>query len=88
MDAIITGESERIGLSVIDNNDVEHLIEMNESGEIKYHDQDGYPDDPCERARAENIHVNQARRFAKYWVYRKRGYDTASSAVRPLARLP
>ncbi|NGM69773.1 hypothetical protein G6M89_12275 [Natronolimnobius sp. AArcel1] len=76
MDAIITGESERIGLSVIDNNDVEHLIEMTESGEIKYHEQDGYSDYPSERTQEENEHVRQARRYAKWCVYRERGYET------------
>ena len=83
MDALITGESERIGLSVIDNNDVEHLIEMDDFGEIKYHEQDGYPDDPDERTEAGNEHVNQARRFARYWVYRKRGYDTLKPVTNP-----
>jgi len=83
MDAIITGESERIGLSVIDNNDVEHLIEMDEFGEIKYHEQDGYPDDPDERTEAGNEHVNQTRRFARYWVYRKRDYDTLKPVQNP-----
>ncbi|ELZ02264.1 hypothetical protein C482_05281 [Natrialba chahannaoensis JCM 10990] len=76
MDAIITGESERIGLSVIDNNDIEHLIEMTESGKIRYHEQDGYPDKAANRPLDENEHVNQARRFAKWHVYRERGYDT------------
>lgn len=76
MDAIITGESERVGLSVIDNNDIEHLIEMDESGEIKYHEQDGYPDDPSDRTETGNEHVNQARRYAKYYVFQERGYET------------
>ncbi|ADQ66014.1 hypothetical protein C499_10509 [Halogeometricum borinquense DSM 11551] len=84
MDAIITGESERIGLSVIDNNDVEHLIETNESGEITYHEQDGYPDDSSKRTDEGNEYVNQARKYAKYYVYLKRGYDTVSAPENPV----
>ncbi|MDS0260518.1 hypothetical protein NDI56_14020 [Haloarcula sp. S1CR25-12] len=77
MDGIITGENdERVGLSVIDNNDAEHVIEMEFDGKINYHEQDGYPDDPAERTNAENEHVNQARRYAKYYVYREKGYET------------
>ena len=73
----ITGENdERVGLYVYDNAEIEHWIEMEFDGEIKYHDQDGYPDDPEKRTVAGNEHVNQARRFAKYWVARERGYDT------------
>lgn len=83
MDAIITGESQRIGLSVIDNNDVEHLIEMDERGEIKYHEQDGYSDYPSERTQAENEHVHQARRYAKWYVYRERGYETVEPHENP-----
>lgn len=83
MDAIITGESERIGLSVVDNDDVEHLIEMDEQGEIKYHDQDGYSDHPAERTQEENEHVRQARRFAKWHVYRERGYETMARHENP-----
>jgi len=83
MDAIITGESERIGLSVLDNNDVEHLIEMDRSGEIKAHKQDGYPDDPTKRSPAGIEHVSQARRYARYYVYRERGYDTLPAGRNP-----
>ena len=77
MNANITGENdERVGLYVTDNNDVEHWIEMEFDGEIKYHEQDGYPDDPDDRTGDGNEHVNQARRYAKYYVYQERGYDT------------
>lgn len=81
MDGLITGENdERVGLSVVDNNDVEHLIEMEFNGEIKHHPIDGYANNPENRTVAENEHVAQAKRFAKFYVYRKRGYD----AVPPL----
>lgn len=77
MEAIITGEnSEAIGLHVVDNNGIKHKIEMEFDGEVYYHDQDGYPDDPDERTTTDKIHIGQARRFARYWVYRKRGYET------------
>lgn len=73
----ITGENdERVGISVIDNNNVEHLIEMEFDGEIKYHEQDGYADDPANRTPEGNEYVEQARRYAKYYVYRERGYPT------------
>ncbi|GAB7121262.1 hypothetical protein JCM9743_37370 [Natrinema sp. JCM 9743] len=76
MDALITGESERIGLSIIDNNDVEHLVEMGSDGEINYHEVEEYANDPAGRTPEETEHGNQARRFAKWHVYRERGYET------------
>ncbi|QCW01820.1 hypothetical protein [Natrinema pallidum] len=76
MDAIITGESDRIGLSVIDNNDIEHLIEIDFNGKIKYHEQDGYPDKPAERTHSEGEHVGHARRYAQYYVARETEHDT------------
>lgn len=76
MDAIITGESERIGLSVLDNNGAEHLLEMNENGRVQFHECEAYDDNSVDRTIAENEHNNQVRRFAKFHVYRERGYDT------------
>lgn len=77
MDAIITGEGEgTVGLSVIDNNDVEHLIEMDCDGNITAHQQDGYPDKSAKRTVDENESVAEARLFARYTVYRGRGYQT------------
>ncbi|WP_263018269.1 hypothetical protein [Natronobiforma cellulositropha] len=52
-------------------------------GEVYYHEQDGYADEPTERTEEENEHVAQVRRFAKYWVYRKRGYDTLEPRWNP-----
>ncbi|WP_263020005.1 hypothetical protein, partial [Natronobiforma cellulositropha] len=66
-----------------DNNNVQHKIAVDTKGEIKGHSQDGYPDDPAERTEAANEHVNQARRFAKYWVYRNCGYDTLEPMRNP-----
>jgi len=82
MDAIITGESERVGLSVIDNNDIEHLIEMDESGTIRYHEQDGYPE-PAERTSSQSIAIVQAQEYAKYYVQRERGYQTLPPRLTP-----
>ncbi|ELY95662.1 hypothetical protein C483_00914 [Natrialba hulunbeirensis JCM 10989] len=77
MKAVIGGEDEDgVGLRVIDNDDVSHGIHVAFNGEIKYHEQDGYSDYPSERTQAENEHVRQARRFAKWHVYREQGYET------------
>ncbi len=83
MDALITGESERIGLSIIDSNDAEHLIEMKKDGEIKFHECEAYADKAANRTPEENEHVEQARRFAQYYVYRERGYDTVRPEIHP-----
>ena len=80
----ITGENdERVGIYVDDNNGVEHWIEMEFDGEIKYHEQDGYPDDPSKRTDEGNEHVAQARKFAQYYVYHERGYDTVEPENHP-----
>lgn len=78
MNMKIIGENEDgVGVDVVDNNSVTHEITLEkETWDIVYHDQDGYPDDPTERTNEGNEHVNQARRFAKYHVYRERGYET------------
>lgn len=83
MDAIITGESERIGLSVIDDNDVEHLIEMNEVGKITGHQQKGYPDKSANRTSESNEYVNQARRYAQYYVAQETEHDTIPWDLNP-----
>lgn len=71
------------GVLVTDNNSVEHKVGVRYDGRIDGHLQDHYPDDPVDRTKAGNEHVNQARRFAKYWVYRKRGYDTLDGWKNP-----
>lgn len=84
MKAILGNEDESgVGLRVIDNNDVSHGIHVAFDGEITYHEQDGYPDDPSKRTNAEAEHVNQARRYAKWHVYRERGYDTVPPTENP-----
>ncbi|MEZ3115206.1 hypothetical protein RYH80_04635 [Halobaculum sp. MBLA0147] len=84
MDATIEGENEDgIGLYVTDNEGVEHGIEMTFDGEILYHSQDGYADDPDSRAGDGNQHVAQARKYAKYYVYRETDYDTLTAYRNP-----
>lgn len=85
MDAKMTGETEELlGLSVIDNNDVEHVLDLEkETGEIPGHQQDGYADKPAKRTTAENEHVKQARRYARYYVRRERGLPTLGPADVP-----
>ncbi|WP_317618596.1 hypothetical protein [Natronobiforma cellulositropha] len=56
---------------------------MEFSGNITAHQQDGYSDDPEKRTSEENEHNNQARRFAKYYVFTQRGYDTLEHAQNP-----
>ncbi|WP_459987435.1 hypothetical protein [Natrinema sp. JCM 9743] len=60
-----------------DHTGIEHDITIEkETGDIPYHDQDGYADDPDERSPEGMKHVGQAQQYAKYYVYRERGYDT------------
>lgn len=85
MKAKFIGEDEiDIGMKVSDNAGFEHHIEMHkENGEIYAHKCDEYSDKPVDRTTEENEHSNQARRFAKYQVYRKRGYDTLDTYRNP-----
>ncbi|ELZ89508.1 hypothetical protein C453_00490 [Haloferax elongans ATCC BAA-1513] len=84
MEATITGEDEvAVGLSVIDNIKSEHLIEMELDGEIYHHQSEAYADNPALRTREECERVDQARRFAKWHVYRDRGYDTVPPIENP-----
>lgn len=94
MKATIVGEDEKaIGILVVDNNGVEHEIEMYhgseqeveeyETGDISYHFQDGYGKDPEDRTLEESESFAQARRFARFYVYRKRGYQTLDTWNNP-----
>ncbi|ELY78655.1 hypothetical protein C487_07747, partial [Natrinema pallidum DSM 3751] len=77
MEGNITGENdERVGIYVYDNNEVEHWIEIEFNGEIKYHEQDRYPDKAAERTHSEGEHVGHARRYAQYYVARETEHDT------------
>ncbi|NGM71626.1 hypothetical protein G6M89_22040, partial [Natronolimnobius sp. AArcel1] len=85
MKAVIGGEDESgVGLRVVDNSGVSHGIHVGYGGEITYHEQDGYPDDPSNRTDEENERVEQARRFAQYYVFVERGYDTVPAPENPV----
>ena len=77
MDAEIKKETDDgFGVTVCDNNDVKHKIGVCFTGDIDGHLQDGYPDQSEKRTVDENESVAEARLFAKYTVYRERGYQT------------
>lgn len=84
MKAEIKKETEDgFGLLVVDNNRSEHKIGIRFDGRIDGHLCDAYADDPNHRTEEENEHNNQARRFAKYFVYAERGYDTVERTENP-----
>ncbi|AGB15223.1 hypothetical protein Halru_0592 [Halovivax ruber XH-70] len=84
MKAIITGENdERAGVNLRDNNGIEHVIELEFDGEIKYHETDGYTHEFSKRSKEETEHCHQARRLAKWHVYREQGYDTVIPSANP-----
>lgn len=85
MDGQITGETdELVGVSIIDNNGVEHVIDVNkENGEFKGHSQDSYADKGRNRTNEESEHIKQARRYARYYVHEERGYDTIAPREHP-----
>ncbi|WP_245708474.1 hypothetical protein [Halohasta litchfieldiae] len=60
-----------------------HGIHVAFDGEITYHEQGGYPDKAANRTAEGNEHVEQARRFAQYYVYVDRRYDTVPSTDHP-----
>lgn len=77
MEATIYGEDDLVtGVTVVDNANVEHDIQVKIEGDIYSHHQDGYPDHPDDRTDPERKAVMQAREFARYYVYRERGYET------------
>lgn len=85
MDAKIEGEDESyIKIYITDNSGVMHdLTVEKDTGEIAYHGQDGYPDNSSNRTTAGDEHVNQARRYARFHVYRNRGYETVEPLRNP-----
>ncbi|WP_049900814.1 hypothetical protein [Natrinema sp. J7-1] len=78
MDAQITGETDKLlGLSIIDNNDVEHVLDVRKyDGKITGHKQDGYPDKAAKRTHSEGEHVGHARKYAQYYVDQETEHDT------------
>ncbi|ELZ00695.1 hypothetical protein C482_08828 [Natrialba chahannaoensis JCM 10990] len=56
---------------------------MSFNGGVVYHHQDTYPDAPSERTNTEDERISQARRYAKYHVYREENYDTLEVRMNP-----
>lgn len=84
MKASIEGETEDgVGLVVTDNTGCDHEIEMLFDGGIVYHHQGSYPEDASKRTFEEDEKVSQARRFARWHVYREKGYDTVPNPDNP-----
>jgi hypothetical protein len=82
--AVITDENDRrVSVHVRDNAGEEHTIELTVDGEVKHHTSRGYADRARNRTRTENQYNEQARRFAKYYVFRERGYETVERAKTP-----
>lgn len=66
MEAIINSTGMRSELTILDNNDRKHSITVDDEGTVYDHEVTAYPSDPADRTPAENEHVNQARRYARY----------------------
>ncbi|WP_026190379.1 hypothetical protein [Halomicrobium katesii] len=71
------------GVTVYDNNRTKHKIGVLYDGEINGHLQEDYADKPSGRTREETEYGSQARQYAKWHVYRERGYDTLPRAENP-----
>ena len=86
MKATIPGETDDgIGIDVVDNKNNEHEITIEKSEyEIVYHQCDAYADDASRRTAEDNEHNNQARRYAKYYVFAERGYETVDHTDNPI----
>lgn len=77
MNAEIEGTDEDyVKTYVTDNAGAEHNLTIEKrTGEIAYHDQDGYPDKAAERTPENNEHISQARRYARYHVAQETEHD-------------
>ncbi|GAB7121230.1 hypothetical protein FGF80_12770 [Natrinema pallidum] len=74
--------AEGVGLKIIDDREMEHRTVVGFNGEIKAHKSDTYPK-PSERTNEEDESFSQARRFARYHVYRELDYDTIPNTENP-----
>ncbi|MDS0260520.1 hypothetical protein NDI56_14030 [Haloarcula sp. S1CR25-12] len=84
MNAQIVGEDEKgVGLLVEDNRGDEHEIGLDSEGNIFHHKEDVIPDTPSDRSNIEDETFSQARRYARYHVYREKGYDTVPPSENP-----
>nr|WP_241432279.1 hypothetical protein [Halogeometricum borinquense] len=66
-----------------DNSGNEHEIGVNSEGDIFHHADNVIPDNPSERSDKEDETFSQVRRFARYHVYREKGYDTIPTDENP-----
>jgi hypothetical protein len=84
MKANIVGEDERgVGVEVTDNLKNTHTVSVGFDRSIQGHSQETYGNRPSIRTKEGNEHVNQARRYAQWHVYRERGYDTVPPTDNP-----
>lgn len=85
MKASVSEQNEdHIRIDVSDNNDFYHdIVIEKDTGEITFHDSDGYPDDPNDRTREQQETVFHARRYAKYHVAQETEYDTLPWDLNP-----
>lgn len=85
MIAEFTAEDDgHIGIDVIDNLQNTHDLTLRkEGGEIVYHQCEAYDDKAANRTPAENEYNEQARKFAQYYVYSERDYNTVPAARNP-----
>jgi hypothetical protein len=83
--ATIPGENdEGIGIDIVDNNNATHEITIKkDSNEIIFHQCEAYSDKPHNRTPEENEYNEQARKYARYYVYLERGYDTVPPDEHP-----
>lgn len=72
-----------IGLIVVDDDGNEHEVGMKYDGEILHHQNEAIADDPSDRTSTEDEMFSQVRRFARYHVYDKLGYDTVPNRENP-----
>lgn len=83
MEAEIKEEIEEgVGIQVTDNEKIKHRMVVGYNGEIKAHKTEEYPE-PSNRTNKEDENFSQARRYARYHVYREKGYDTLPPAENP-----
>ncbi|AFO55277.1 MULTISPECIES: hypothetical protein [unclassified Natrinema] len=85
MKASITAEdNEYIGLNVFDNDGKVHDLTLEKSsGTIEFHEANNYPK-KGNRSDEQQERVNQACRFAQYYVFIEHGYDTIPAPENPV----
>lgn len=76
-------DDDGIGLRIIDNNGGNHGLHISYEGKITYHSCEDYPNNPAKRTRSQSEYGLQARRFARWNIYRRQGYDTVPPTENP-----